>query len=122
MIMIIPMRGVTSFGLFFSSRRRHTSSKRDWSSNVCSSDLAADSSTAASAREVWWGRTAVASSIAGGRPWRKIGRASCRERAQAQVGAVVFEKITVDDARLEAYYDTPNAWRDSFRIAGRMVL
>src|SRR5699024_12313957 len=25
---------------FFSSRRRHTSSKRDWSSDVCSSDLA----------------------------------------------------------------------------------
>src|SRR5699024_11910222 len=24
---------------FFSSRRRHTSSKRDWSSDVCSSDL-----------------------------------------------------------------------------------
>src|SRR5699024_11731235 len=28
---------VTSF--FFSSRRRHTRSKRDWSSDVCSSDL-----------------------------------------------------------------------------------
>src|SRR5699024_11907985 len=27
---------------FFSSRRRHTRSKRDWSSDVCSSDL-------------WWG-------------------------------------------------------------------
>src|SRR5699024_11843812 len=26
-------------GCFFSSRRRHTSSKRDWSSDVCSSDL-----------------------------------------------------------------------------------
>src|SRR5206468_7984513 len=26
---------------FFSSRRRHTSSDRDWSSDVCSSDLAA---------------------------------------------------------------------------------
>src|SRR5207247_3421420 len=26
---------------FFSSRRRHTSSTRDWSSDVCSSDLAA---------------------------------------------------------------------------------
>src|SRR5699024_11827414 len=25
--------------VFFSSRRRHTSSKRDWSSDVCSSDL-----------------------------------------------------------------------------------
>src|SRR5207249_7549615 len=27
---------------FFSGRRRHTSSKRDWSSDVCSSDLVAD--------------------------------------------------------------------------------
>src|SRR6266704_2655169 len=29
----------TIFICFFSSRRRHTSSKRDWSSDVCSSDL-----------------------------------------------------------------------------------
>src|SRR6266704_4411854 len=28
-----------SFSFFFSSRRRHTRSKRDWSSDVCSSDL-----------------------------------------------------------------------------------
>src|SRR5699024_11978295 len=27
------------FDFFFSSRRRHTRSKRDWSSDVCSSDL-----------------------------------------------------------------------------------
>src|SRR5690349_15868679 len=30
------------FFFFFSSRRRHTRSLRDWSSDVCSSDLAAD--------------------------------------------------------------------------------
>src|SRR2546429_8669173 len=29
----------TSFFLFFSSRRRHTRCSRDWSSDVCSSDL-----------------------------------------------------------------------------------
>src|SRR5699024_11492724 len=29
------------FNFFFSSRRRHTISKRDWSSDVCSSDLTA---------------------------------------------------------------------------------
>src|SRR5699024_11331644 len=28
-----------SYRFFFSSRRRHTRSKRDWSSDVCSSDL-----------------------------------------------------------------------------------
>src|SRR2546421_4345144 len=31
------------FFFFFSSRRRHTRSDRDWSSDVCSSDLAAGS-------------------------------------------------------------------------------
>src|SRR5699024_837691 len=30
---------VVFFAFFFSSRRRHTRSKRDWSSDVCSSDL-----------------------------------------------------------------------------------
>src|SRR5438067_10386865 len=30
---------VASVFFFFSSRRRHTRSKRDWSSDVCSSDL-----------------------------------------------------------------------------------
>src|SRR5699024_11383345 len=29
----------STMGLVFSSRRRHTRSKRDWSSDVCSSDL-----------------------------------------------------------------------------------
>src|SRR5438067_13716969 len=31
--------GVSCEAFFFSSRRRHTRSKRDWSSDVCSSDL-----------------------------------------------------------------------------------
>src|SRR5207249_9586504 len=31
---------------FFSSRRRHTRSKRDWSSDVCSSDLLFDNAAA----------------------------------------------------------------------------
>src|SRR5699024_12616349 len=30
---------MSSICFFFSSRRRHTRSKRDWSSDVCSSDL-----------------------------------------------------------------------------------
>src|SRR5699024_11998414 len=36
-----PCRG-TSQSVFFSSSRRHTRSKRDWSSDVCSSDLGAN--------------------------------------------------------------------------------
>src|SRR5699024_12142680 len=35
-VMAAPLRCM----FFFSSRRRHTRSKRDWSSDVCSSDLA----------------------------------------------------------------------------------
>src|SRR6266513_2229559 len=35
-----------SLYFFFSSRRRHTRSKRDWSSDVCSSDLRVSSRTA----------------------------------------------------------------------------
>src|SRR5207249_9110001 len=59
------------FVFFFSSRRRHTRSKRDWSSDVCSSDLPSVSRAAhcpASGHEVEAARTP------------EIGRASCRER------------------------------------------
>src|SRR3989449_3964793 len=34
------MFSIKSFFFFFSSRRRHTRCSRDWSSDVCSSDLA----------------------------------------------------------------------------------
>src|SRR2546428_3741279 len=33
------VRSIDSMFVFFSSRRRHTRSDRDWSSDVCSSDL-----------------------------------------------------------------------------------
>src|SRR5215471_21499703 len=36
------MRNQIKFFFFFSSRRRHTRSLRDWSSDVCSSDLEPD--------------------------------------------------------------------------------
>src|SRR2546422_11076639 len=36
---------------FFSSRRRHTRCSRDWSSDVCSSDLTPDSGSPAPARQ-----------------------------------------------------------------------
>src|SRR5699024_11916913 len=90
----------TSF--FFSSRRRHTRSKRDWSSDVCSSDLpfagrrpGLDDQVVSRAAEAIAGanRPLV---IAGGGARRahaevkrfvelidsplEIGRASCRER------------------------------------------
>src|SRR5437868_11295823 len=37
--MQIVLKSTSSVYFFFSSRRRHTISKRDWSSDVCSSDL-----------------------------------------------------------------------------------
>src|SRR6266849_9678030 len=37
--MAFVWRSCISFFFFFSSRRRHTRSTRDWSSDVCSSDL-----------------------------------------------------------------------------------
>src|SRR5437868_8059984 len=85
---------------FFSSRRRHTRSKRDWSSDVCSSDLypwsrevwalLMDKLFAAGARLVMFDIVFGASTDADAAfqaaldKYRdrvvKIGRASCRER------------------------------------------
>src|SRR5205809_4499083 len=84
---------------FFSSRRRHTRCSRDWSSDVCSSDLQdlhfqsgrfsvstatiedrkADGGTAAGlqagVRQIcWWNPPDIT------RQRAEIGRASCRER------------------------------------------
>src|SRR5699024_1116082 len=45
---------------YFSSRRRHTRSKRDWSSDVCSSDLeAAEPTVDHEEHTSWWGDPAV---------------------------------------------------------------
>src|SRR5260370_2310866 len=42
----------TSFDFFFSSRRRHTRFKCDWSSDVCSSDLGFSENTLADAQMI----------------------------------------------------------------------
>src|SRR5699024_11872202 len=88
-------------GFVLSSRRRHTSSKRDWSSDVCSSDLTTRAravttkilATAMVAPMATEGRTlaptvmaaiptstAEAPTIMVQTPMAEIGRASCRER------------------------------------------
>src|SRR5438105_5963415 len=94
------MIGTVVFIFFFSSRRRHTRSTRDWSSDVCSSDLLFASASrywidqslqyrkpgsGAAGYTVWTadqdgqivslGRHGLIEGIAG-----EIGRASCRER------------------------------------------
>src|SRR5207249_5339853 len=97
---------------FFSSRRRHTRSKRDWSSDVCSSDLGIYVSGGASTVSNTTPPAAIASTtttIGSGatasnltiqnntitnaaravavQGAAKIGRASCRERGESSEGA-----------------------------------
>src|SRR5207249_7940733 len=93
---------------FFSSRRRHTRSKRDWSSDVCSSDLPLCRPTGrvrsrkrrvplvelAHARSGDKGDTANVGLIAlkpEYYPILEIGRASCRERVESWGGAAGVE-------------------------------
>src|SRR5690606_39579727 len=94
---------------FFSSRRRHTRFSRDWSSDVCSSDLqdGVEVCASGSASQVLLERMAAAAppadphmverlhrrvlergAAAGARAvWPEIGRASCRERGEVSVAA-----------------------------------
>src|SRR5690606_40791509 len=102
------------FFFFFSSRRRHTRFSRDWSSDVCSSDLSsvfadygfqimlaetrpeklpvlftAFDSIAANLREVAISDDELLRARA---PLVEIGRASCRERVWREVEAEVSKK------------------------------
>ena len=79
---------------FFSSRRRHTRSLCDWSSDVCSSDLTIKKKIARIKKDGFV-------DIYGGEPTlskdflaivRQIGRASCRERVQISGVAVSLKK------------------------------
>src|SRR3712207_8522798 len=93
---------------FFSSRRRHTRYWRDWSSDVCSSDLGGadacqgDSGGPLMVRQ--FGAWRLAAVISAGRGCAeprhygvyadlgKIGRASCRGRVEISVVAVSLKK------------------------------
>src|SRR5690606_39682290 len=90
---------------FFSSRRRHTRFSRDWSSDVCSSDLCFLSGGAGVGHRcgVRGGRVrrdaVTMSSVRHHYPvpgkWRptvEIGRASCRERVEIAAGRGTREK------------------------------
>src|SRR5215510_16239075 len=73
------------FFFFFSSRRRHTRWPRDWSSDVCSSDLVADA--------IAQYRAAIRIKPDFGEPHsNEIGRASCRERVEISGVAVSLKK------------------------------
>src|SRR5690606_40620624 len=95
---------------FFSSRRRHTRFSRDWSSDVCSSDLehrapygTGDVSPRQGSwlprplgRKVLYAYTQETRSVpllrSGAHARREIGRASCRGRAETRGGAGASEK------------------------------
>src|SRR5690606_39717607 len=100
---------------FFSSRRRHTRFSRDWSSDVCSSDLAGilveraghgdgklpgqETNSKIEFRIVVFGPATHQHPVLRSRqraflePAMKIGRASCRERVEIREVALAREKI-----------------------------
>src|SRR5437762_7325592 len=91
------------FFFFFSSRRRHTRYIGDWSSDVCSSDLArhrrlADGRGRARGVDAELAEAADARAEAQDRPSAgdliesEIGRASCRERGEVWGGAGAGKK------------------------------
>src|SRR5690606_40245559 len=78
------------FLFFFSSRRRHTRFSRDWSSDVCSSDLHAVHLTMPGRGRQRHGIEIVAHQLLAelhgfGTVHIEIGRASCRERVYMPV-------------------------------------
>src|SRR5699024_11979322 len=105
-----------TFMCFFSSRRRHTRSKRDWSSDVCSSDLlgfmSADELEEYIEQDLnpkaeEWLMDQIGDEIGGfGGAFdeegsdddlsedgdKEIGRASCRERGQNREKAIKMRK------------------------------
>src|SRR5690606_40887667 len=89
------------FFFFFSSRRRHTRFSRDWSSDVCSSDLLLFRAASVPALRGSHGQHGGLAARdrsrlrhRGAEPERgeQIGRASCRERVEIWVGAAQVEK------------------------------
>src|SRR5438046_9363560 len=107
---------VILFVFFFSSRRRHTRLVSDWSSDVCSSDLAANTNVLRDVNPVipLVAGLLIAGSVhatkATARPLvnvatlgigaPEIGRASCRERV---------EILVVGDAKPETKHDREQA-------------
>src|SRR5690625_8009162 len=100
---------------FFSSRRRHTRWPRDWSSDVCSSDLSRAAercfllSTASAARDLAEDAATLLRNKGGVLPLeegaavsvtgsgaKEIGRASCREREKMEAVPESVKKKTIE--------------------------
>src|SRR5437868_15246584 len=82
-----------AYFFFFSSRRRHTRSKRDWSSDVCSSDLSSPSMCIEALTPGLYRMHIEGEEGRDGKTkYEEIGRASCRERVEIAVGAGSVKK------------------------------
>src|SRR5204862_2790013 len=82
-------------GFFFSSRRRHTSSLRDWSSDVCSSDLnlkRREDPSLEDCERLMPPQEYEARLRRALPEWQQIGRASCRERGEVSADVVSAEE------------------------------
>src|SRR2546422_11532242 len=87
------------FFFFFSSRRRHTRCSRDWSSDVCSSDLGARDTLRLEMKYALYGNdiddttNALEAGLGWGvKPAKGIGRGSGRGRGEISGVAVSFKK------------------------------
>src|SRR2546430_16317772 len=86
---------------FFSSRRRHTRFDCDWSSDVCSSDLAGEHERPPPVLHQLGGDRVETIGAAGGER-DKIGRAACRGRGEISGGAASFKKKNNDNITVHA--------------------
>src|SRR5690349_4968118 len=86
---------------FFSSRRRHTRSLRDWSSDVCSSDLGSRDATIDLATSAGC-RVVTGPAGRGHQLLREIGRASCRERGADEAG-VTEVRTSLSEKKFELW-------------------
>src|SRR5438445_13549414 len=97
------------FLFFFSSRRRHTRYWRDWSSDVCSSDLdfldqfkvSIDAAVGVDRDLELVEEVPTEETVHGCLLDVEIGRASCRERVEISVAAATVEERRSKKARAE---------------------
>src|SRR5690625_8023300 len=103
---LLDRRSTAGKPFFFSSRRRHTRWPRDWSSDVCSSDLPLKTMLSRRAVRPLAAPCSQPHAV-------EIGRASCRERVYSSLVAIRVKKkyVTVDPScsatfsRVDTKYD-----------------
>src|SRR2546430_5516633 len=101
----MKVSGQTSYNVFFfSSRRRHTRFDCDWSSDVCSSDLAAPRATSPPIPNPLLGAYRHRRRLLSGRGWSCLGATCARGVAQLAVylrlhASGYRQLVAVDDDR-----------------------